>query len=76
MTTNSDLYVLEWSQSSNGFHVQPLEKTLQFNRKLYAANRKTLNDYRVLFVGSYDECSAAADASRKTLIDREERQAA
>ena len=76
MTTNSDLYVLEWSQRGNGFHVQPLEATLQFNRRLYADNVGTVNDYRVLIVGTQDECLAAAEASRQTLVDREERKAA
>lgn len=76
MTGNSELYVLEWSQRANVFHVQPLEKTLQFNRGLYASNRETSNDYRTLIVGTYEECNAAADSARQTLIGREERRAA
>ena len=71
MKTNSDLWVLEWSQRGNVFHVQPLENTLSFNRKLYRENTKTVNDYRVLVVGTHDECSMAADSARQTLIERE-----
>jgi hypothetical protein len=73
MTINSDLWVLEWSQRGNVFHVQPLANTLSFNRKLYRENTKSINDYRVLLVGSNEECSAAADSSRRTLIERENR---
>ena len=68
---NSDLWVLEWSQRSNCFHVQPLERTLSFNRGLYTENKKTVNDWRVLFVGTQAECSETADASRATLQARE-----
>lgn len=71
MTTDKDLWVLEWSQRQNVFHVQRLEKTLSFNRSLYANNRPTSNDYRVLLVGAHDECQATADAARNTLRERE-----
>ena len=70
---NSDTHVLEWSQRSNSFHVQPLENTLAFNRKLYRENKPTINDWRVLFVGSKDDCLATAESSRGTLNAREKR---
>lgn len=73
MTTEAtkDLWVLEWSQRQNVFHVQPLVRTLAFNRNLYARNQPTNNDYRVLLVGTRDECQATADAARNTLRERE-----
>ena len=70
---NSELWVLEWSQRANVFHVQRLDTSLGYNRKLYRENTSTSNDYRILVVGTHDECSAAADASRQTLIGREPR---
>lgn len=75
MTTEAtkDLWVLEWSQRQNMFHVQPLSKTLSFNRSLYAHNRPTSNDYRVLLVGTRADCQATADAARHTLHEREGR---
>lgn len=73
MTINSETHVLEWSQRSNTFHVQPLERTLAFNRKLYGKNQPTINDWRILLVGSKDDCLAAAEASRGTLQSRESR---
>lgn len=71
MTTTSELWVLEWSQRGNVFHVQELDRTLSFNRKLYANDTPTRNDYRILHVGTRAECSNAADAARGTLQERE-----
>ena len=71
MTTTDQLWVLEWSQSQNALHIQPLEKTLAFNRRLYANDTKCINDYRVLHVGSRDECEAMANSCRQTLRARE-----
>lgn len=52
-------------------HVQRLEHTLSFNRRLYADNIATINDYRVIHVGTYDECNDAAEAVRNTIKERE-----
>jgi len=71
MTSNSEMWVLEWSQRANVFHIQPIEKTLSFNRKLYANDKETVNDYRILFVGTHDDCDKAAEASRATIRERE-----
>lgn len=71
MTTVSDVWVLEWSQRGNNLHVQRLDHTLSFNRHLYADNTATSNDYRVIHVGTYDECSEAAEAVRNTIAERE-----
>lgn len=69
MTTDA-LWVLEWSQRQNAFHTQPLDKTLSFNRRLYAEDKNCMNDYRVIHVGAKDECEAMAQACRQTLRDR------
>ena len=71
MTNSSDLWVLEWSQRTNNLHVQQLERTLSFNVRLYADNKQTVNDYRVLHVGTSKECYDAADAVRNTIAERE-----
>lgn len=71
MTTTENLWVLEWSQRQNAFHIQRLDKTLSFNRNLYAENKNCMNDYRVIHVGQKAECEAMADACRHTLRDRE-----
>lgn len=70
----TNLWVLEWSQRANAFHIQKLEHTLSFNRKLYTENTKTSNDYRILHVGTHDECDAAAEAARSTIQTREQLQ--
>lgn len=69
--TTTDLYVLEWSQRQNCFHIQPLERTLSFNRGLYQDNIRTVNDYRPIHVGTREECDKAADACRGTLQERD-----
>lgn len=73
MTNNSEMWVLEWSQRANVFHIQPMERTLSFNRRLYADDKKTVNDYRILFVGTHDDCDKAAEASRSTISEREKK---
>ncbi len=67
----SDLYVLEWSQRANVLHVQKMQDTLSFNRRLYENNRSTTNDYRIIHVGTKDECLNAANAVRNTIKSRE-----
>ena len=64
-----DLYVLEWSKKQGMPHVQRLEHTLSANRQAYRDNKST-NDYIPIFVGTFEEASAAADAIRPTLEKR------
>ena len=71
MTTTDRLWALEWSQSQNAFHIQPLDKTLAFNRRLYVEGKRCLNDYRVIHVGMRAECEAMANSCRQTLRARE-----
>jgi hypothetical protein len=67
----NDLYVLEWSRKSNGFHIQKLEHTLAGNQKCFIAN--TSHDYIVLMVGDQDACDRMADNWRHRLQSREQR---
>lgn len=69
--TTTDLYVLEWIQRSNLFHIQAIEDTLRFNRRLYSENKATVNDWRMIHVGTRDECSIVADNCRHTLNQRD-----
>jgi hypothetical protein len=70
---NSELWALEWSHRANVFHVQRLDEALSFNRRLYQENTATTNDYRILLMGTKDECENAAEGSRHTLQERESR---
>jgi thiamine monophosphate kinase len=64
----AEAWCLCWSHRQNAVHIEQLRRHLSSNRESYAANAG--GDYRLLFVGSEDECSAAADAIRGTLADR------
>lgn len=65
-----DLWVLEWHQKSNNFHIQKLASLLSRNREAYRDD-KCLQNWIVLHVGTNDECHEAADAARVTLNQRE-----
>ena len=68
---SSELWVLEWHQKSNNFHIQPLDKMLSDNRRAYMRDVARQN-WIVLVVGTHDECTATADAARPTLQARGE----
>lgn len=67
----SNQYVLEWSRKSNGFHIQPLEKSLAGNQKCFLDN--TSHDYLVLMIGTLEAVSTMADNWRERLKNRRER---
>jgi hypothetical protein len=62
-------YVLLWSQSSNGLHIEPFARMLESNRSAYAENRRM--DYVPIFIGEKDGCHAIACTLRNTLATRE-----
>ena len=64
-------YVLEWSQRSNNFHVQPLETTLAKNQECFLSDRS--HDWIVLMVGSHDVVTRMADNHRERLIGRQKK---
>lgn len=66
----NELWVLEWSHKSNGFHIQPARLMASANRLAYMEDRKP-QDWVVIHLGSKDECHEAADAARGTLTRRE-----
>jgi hypothetical protein len=61
--------VLMWSHSQNCLHIEPLSWMLDSNRRAYVADRQM--DYVPLFVGPEDQCDAAAETMRQTLVQRE-----
>lgn len=67
MTTK---YVLEWSQKTNNFHIQPLQNLLAHNQTLFVDN-KTTPDYIVLMVGEKDAVHAMSDSWRNRLTGRD-----
>ena len=63
-------YVLEWSQKSNNFHIQPLENLLECNQIAFITD-KNRPDFIVLFAGSKEACHQMADNWRGRLRQRE-----
>lgn len=68
-TTETDLYVLEWSRMHGATNVQPLESTLSSNRADYRDNRAA-SDFIPIAIGTQDEMRAASQAILPTLIGR------
>jgi hypothetical protein len=62
-------YVLEWSQKTNNFHIQPLDSMLAMNQEAFISNRP-LSDYVVLMVGTKDTIHDMADHWRKRMKNR------
>ena len=62
-------YVLEWSQKTNNFHIQPLDSLLAQTQEAFIANRP-LSDYVVLMVGKKDAIHDMADHWRKRMENR------
>ena len=61
-------YVLEWSKSSNGFHIQKLGHLLKSNERSFSNNAS--HDYLLLMIGTKDECCESADKLRGITINR------
>lgn len=66
---NDETYVLEWSKKQGCFHVQQLRHTIKKNLRAFAENR-TLNDYHIILVGTFDEVTDAADQLRGEFLSR------
>jgi len=66
--------VLLWSRSQNVLHIEPLSRMLDKNRRAYVADRRM--DYVPMFIGSDDDCHAAAASMRQTLIKRQDQREA
>lgn len=66
------LYVLEWSQSQNALHIQPLDKSLRDARERFSVNKAAPNDFTILFLGEQDEVQKMAESIRPLLHSREE----
>lgn len=67
--TAAEWYVLLWSQSQNGFHIERHRHMLDANRRAYAEDRRM--DYVPIFVGTHDFCCRMANCLRNTLRSRQ-----
>jgi hypothetical protein len=65
----ADWYVLLWSHSQNGFHIERHRDMLASNRRAYAQDRRM--DFVPIFVGTHDFCCRMADRLRNTVRHRE-----
>lgn len=65
------LYVLEWSQSQNALHIQPLEKSMRAARERFSVNKAAPNDFAIVFLGDEDEVNQMAEQIRPLLRSRE-----
>jgi hypothetical protein len=61
-------WCLCWSHRQNALHIETLAQHLSLNRECYGDNIP--GDFRVVLIGSEQECSAASDAVRSTLEAR------
>lgn len=62
-----DKYVLEWSASQRAFHIQPLEDSLEANRRRFSQRPVCPYDWVPMFIGSYDACEVVARHNEKKL---------
>ena len=63
-------YILEWSQMTNNFHIQPLESHLAKNQEAFIDNVRPLAWF-VIFVGTLDSVTEMADHWRDRVRLRE-----
>jgi hypothetical protein len=63
-------WVLLWSHSQNAFHIESFAEMLSSNRRAYSDDRQM--DYVPLFAGKKDDCHAASQAARHTMVARSE----
>lgn len=63
-------YVLEWSQSTNNFHIQPVSQLCARNQQAFIDD-KPLRDYAILMVGEKDAVHAMADSWRERIKERD-----
>lgn len=66
----TDLYVLEWSQSTNNFHIQPLANVCAANQMAFIEDKRR-PDYHILFVGEKESVHRMADQWRDRVSERE-----
>ena len=63
-------YALEWSHSTNNFHIQPVANLCAMNQQAFIDD-KPLRDYAVLMVGTLDAVSQMADHWRERIKERD-----
>lgn len=63
-------FALEYSATQGHFHVDTLERTLENNMETVGAS--PTNDYKIIFIGSYDECHELSDKLQDDGVDDSE----
>lgn len=66
----SKQYILEWSQSTNNFHIQTVASLCANNQEAFI-NDKPMRDYVVLMVGEFDAINRMADSWRSRIEERD-----
>lgn len=66
-----DIWVLEWSQRQNAFHIQRAQSAMETNLNSLLSNNKT--DYITVMIGSREKCDAVADKARHYIKEREKK---
>lgn len=67
-----ELWVLEWSKSTNGFHIQTLADSLAWSQKCFLDDRAS--NWTILMVGEKDVVHKMADNQRAKLAERVKRE--
>lgn len=62
-------FALLWSKKSNGFHVEPVSRTVESGMRFFLNNQGS--DYLVIAAGSAEEVANKADELRPVLFERE-----
>lgn len=65
----NELWALLWSKKSNGFHIEPLERTVKAGTRFFDENMT--NDYLLIYVGTQEAVDQKADELRPLLLERD-----
>lgn len=63
-------YALEWSQSTNNFHIQPVASLCTKNQAAFIDDSR-VNDYHVLMIGTLEAVSRMAASWRERIAERD-----
>lgn len=61
---------LEYSATQGHFHVDTLKRTLENNMETVGAS--PTNDYKIIFIGSYEECHELSEKLQSDDVDESE----
>ena len=63
-------YALEWSHSTNNFHIQPVSDLCALNQRSFIDD-KPVRDYVILMVGTLEVVSNMAEHWRERIKERD-----